>query len=159
MADAIASREGQSSMIDRKEPNSDMGANLGQMVLDCKANLSCDCPEPLGHNVPMAKKLLSDYELRFLARTNAARESTGKKQGDFASQLQDGMEQDYYKQYETRSMLPYELIPKFLSLTGVNYEWLFEGKGDGPDWKPRHKILVEREEAKRIRGRKQKRAA
>ena len=32
-----------------------------------------------------------------------------------------------YTRYETRTMMPHHLIPRFCQLTGVNADWLFFG--------------------------------
>jgi len=147
---AMASRERQRSIMDWKDGNWLMPEPIGQTVLKRKANLSLDCELSLGHNVPMAKKILSDFELRFLARVYAARE-TVDTQENFAPRLKSGMRQDGYKQFETRSVLPHELIPQFLELTKVGYEWLFTGKGDGPAWKDRYQVLLERNRPKKAK--------
>jgi hypothetical protein len=125
-----------------------MPTHIGQVVLIDKANPSLDETLLLGQNVPMAnqrKKPLSKYELGFLARTWAARESKDLSQDKFGEQL-GGFSQDHYKQYEIRGMLPHELIPKFLELTGVSYDYLFTGRAAGPAWRERYQVLLERQE-------------
>jgi hypothetical protein len=92
-----------------------------------------------------SKKSLSKYDLEFLARTWAAREAIGKTQADFANLL-GGLSQDHYKQYEVRSPLPHELIASFLELTKVSYDYLFTGRAEGPAWRDRYKVLLERQE-------------
>lgn len=100
----------------------------------------------------MAKKILSDFECRFLARTYVARKLRYATQEEFAPFLKTGMEQDTYKQYESRSSLPHELVGKFLKLTGVSYEWLFEGKGAGPEWVERYQeLLAKQQRLKKVR--------
>jgi hypothetical protein len=151
---AKASRDlPQSSMMLRNDVRLDIAKTIGHSVLKRKATPSLDTSQPLGQNVPMVrskKKVLSDYELQFLARTFAARNVTGKTQAKFADLLQKGMEQDFYKQYETRSMLPHELIDRFLELTGVDPIWLFGGRGKGPAWRERYEEL----QAKQVKPRK-----
>lgn len=151
-SEAKASRDfPHNSMIERNEVKSVMAQSLGQLVLKSKANPSLDCDLPLGHNVRMAtksKKSLSDYDLGFLARTFAAREALNMTQDEFAEQL-GGMSQDTYKQYETRGPLPHHLIDPFLNLTGVSWEYLFTGRGEGPAWRERYKVLVERQKTKK----------
>lgn len=94
----------------------------------------------------MAKKILSDFECAFLARTYAARKLKYDTQEEMAPALQDGMKQDTYKQYESRGPLPYELVDRFLKLTGVTYEWLFTGRGIGPAWRERYEILLSKQQ-------------
>lgn len=133
-------------MTARNVARSDIDDSIGQTVLEHKAILSLDGELPIGHNVPMAKKVLTDFECRFLARTYAARKLKFETQDEIASALQDGMKQDTYKQYEVRGTLPYELIDRFLKLTGVSYEWLFTGRGPGPAWQERYETLLSRQQ-------------
>jgi len=119
---------------------------IGHLVLERKANLSLDEQKSLGHTVRMMRRPLTDFECRFLARTCAARKLVAGSQDEFAPRLQDGMKQDHYKQYETRSLLPHELVDRFLRLTGVNYEWLFTGRGAGPTWQDRYQELLAKQE-------------
>jgi hypothetical protein len=144
-SEAIASREGQSPMIERNEVKSVMTSSIGQVVLNCKADLSLDCDLPLGQNVPMAKKVLTDFECRFLARTYAARKLKFETQEEFAPLLKEGMKQDAYKQYEARNILPTELIERFVKLTGVSLDWLIAGRGPGPAWQERYEKLLEKQ--------------
>ncbi len=149
-SDAMASLEGQSSTTDRNEVIFDMSEPIGQTVLKSKAILSLDCELPLGHTVRMARRPLTDFECRFLARTCAARRLVAASQDEFAPTLQDGMKQDHYKQYESRSPLPHELIERCLWLTGVSYEWLFSGRGVGPAWQDRYQeLLAKQQKAKK----------
>lgn len=152
---AIASRESHNSITSLNEPIFAMSGPIGHLVLKRKANLSLDCKIPLGHTVRMTRRPLTDFECRFLARTCAARKLVAPSQDEFAPRLQDGMKQDHYKQYETRSPLPHELIDRFLKLTGVNYEWLFTGRGVGPTWQDRYQELL----AKQQKPKKGKKAA
>lgn len=94
----------------------------------------------------LSKKVLSDYDLRFLARTFAAREAANMTQEQMGAKL-GGLPQDTYKQYEIRSTLPHELIDPFLSLTKVSYEYLFTGHVEGPAWRDRYARLVEKQKA------------
>jgi hypothetical protein len=142
---AKASREDQSSMIERNEVKSDILTHIGQSVLKHKAILSLDCELPLGHTVRMAKKVLTDFECRFLARTYAARKLKFDTQDEIAPMLQEGMKQDSYKQYEARNILPMELVDRFVKLTGVNHEWLISGRGPGPAWQERYQKLLEKQ--------------
>jgi len=94
---------------------------------------------------------LGDFDLRFLARTYAARKLKFETQQEIAEEL--GMTQDHYKQYEVRGPLPHDLIDRFLRKTGVSYEWLFAGRGPGPAWQERYEQLLERQK-KPKKGRK-----
>jgi hypothetical protein len=143
---AMDSREGQSPMMERNEVKSVMTTSIGQTVLKRKAVLSLDCELPLGHTVRMAKKILTDFECRFLARTYAARKLKFETQDDIAPMLEDGMKQDSYKQYETRNVLPVELFDKFVKLTGVTLDWLVAGRGPGPHWQDRYQKLLEKQQ-------------
>lgn len=116
---AIASRDGHSSMIERNDA-ADMGNILGQTVLKCKAKLSYDTAVDGGQNVPMSR---SDFKTAFIARTAAARNAAGLTQQQVADALQ--IEQDTYKQYETRSPLPHYLVPAFCLATGTDPAKLF----------------------------------
>jgi hypothetical protein len=70
------------------------------------------------------------YRERFRLRVRIARE-TRYSQTAIAKLLR--IKQDKYKQYETRSMLPYEMLEDFCLACGVTIEWLVTGKGIGPD--------------------------
>lgn len=61
-------------------------------------------------------------------RTAKARLDAGyREQKDMAKALD--VDYGLYNKYETRSKLRNDLIPKFLELTSVRYEWLIAGKG------------------------------
>lgn len=153
MSDAIASREGQSSITDRKEVGSDMGIVLRQSVLRCKANVSHDCGRPLGQNVPMDEQLTATaYKADFLGRVKAAREARYDTQEAVGEVL--GIKQSIYSKYEVRSFMPHRLVPRFCKACGVTTDWLFSGRGAGPAWKP-----VFPAPKTRKKGQKQKRAA
>lgn len=108
---------------------------LGQLVLDGKPMLSHDCGEPGGQICPMGEDTSkSAFVAAFTARTKAARKARGPKMTQQAMADLLGIRQDKYKQYEGRSMLPHDLIPTFLIVTGVEWDWLFQGKGEGPAW-------------------------
>ena len=154
ISEAIASRETQSSMTVRNEFESTMTEFIGPKVLKFKDAASLDCELSLGQNVPMApKKLLSDFELQFLARTYAARKQRFETQQEIAEELERGMKQDHYKQFEVRNRLPYEYLDRFIKVTGVTYEWLVAGRGPGPAWRQRYEQLLERQK-KPKKGRK-----
>jgi hypothetical protein len=151
---AIAAWESQSSKTDRNEViESGMTESIGHSVLNFKDGPSLDCELALGQTVPMApQKLLTDFELQFLARTYVARKQKFTQQ-EMAEELERGMKQDHYKQFEVRNRLPYEYLDRFIKLTGVTYEWLVAGRGPGPAWKDRYQQLLERQK-KPKKGRK-----
>lgn len=131
MSEAIASREGQSSITERKESICFIPDVLGHYVLKHKANLSLDAELSLGHTVRMAEHdEESQFKQEFIARVKAARASLGWKQWQMAEAL--GMPQDKYKQYEVRSYLPHHLIGRFCLVTRVDPEWLMTGHGEKP---------------------------
>lgn len=128
-SDAMASLEGQSSITSRNEAISVMPRSLGRFVLNCKANLSLDGRKILGHTVRMTElDEEAQYKQEFIARVREARSDLGWKQWQMAEAL--GMQQDKYKQYETRSYLPHHLIGRFCLVTRVEPEWLMTGRGE-----------------------------
>lgn len=66
--------------------------------------------------------IASKFKSDFIARVKAAREARFT-QAEIADLLQ--IPQDRYKQYETRSILPHFLIPKFCTACGISVEYLF----------------------------------
>jgi ribosome-binding protein aMBF1 (putative translation factor) len=125
---AIASREGQSSMIERNEV---IPQSIGQTVLKRKANPSLDSEQSVGHYVRMRE---SDedrqYKQELTRRVAEARISRGWTQRQAAEAL--GMPQDKYKQYEGRSIMPPRLYERFCLIFMVNLVWLVTGKGKKP---------------------------
>lgn len=95
---------------------------LGQLVLKCKDVLSYDAEPARGDNTPMSR---TEYKRAFIARTKAARESAKLTQQQIADALR--IPQDRYKQYETRSLLPHDLIPGFCLVTKIDPADLFTG--------------------------------
>jgi transcriptional regulator with XRE-family HTH domain len=91
-----------------------------------------------------SKNAFSDYELGFMARTWAAREAKGWTQKLMGQKL-GGLSQDFYKQYETRGMLPRPLVGAFVELTGISFEYLFDGKVEGPAWRERFSELASKQ--------------
>jgi DNA-binding XRE family transcriptional regulator len=129
-SDAIASCDGQSRITSRNEAGSCMPNVLGQSVLKSKPNVSHDDCGPMGQNVPMKNQAKSAYKAAFLGRVAAARLLRFETQDPAATAI--GLAQDTYKQYETRSLMPHHLIPRFCAICGVSTEWLISGKGAGP---------------------------
>jgi hypothetical protein len=140
---ANSSGESHSSMIERNERIPDMESELGHFVLNCKANLSRDCDNPWDNTGRMsdgAEKLAaSEFNAAFQARTRAAREAKGYKQGRLAELLR--VAQDTYKNWETRpgSLIPYEYVDLFCTLTDIEIAWLFTEAGKGPAVASRHR--------------------
>jgi hypothetical protein len=134
-SDAQSTRLGQSSMIDLNDGKSGMPTVLRQPVLDGKPNVSRDCGNGVRQNVFMADESASAYKAGFLGRVKAARELRYSTQEEIAEVL--GMPQPKYSKYETRSLMPHQLLPRFCKACGVTMEWLIAGKGAGPAWKPR----------------------
>lgn len=130
ISDAIASREGQSSITERNDLCV-MDGNIGQIVLTCKPKVSHDSSKTLAHDCPMADDTAkSAYKARFIARVRWARAARSMTQAEMAELL--GIKQDKYKQYETRSYLPHDLVPRFILAAGIDWAWLFTEKGRGP---------------------------
>lgn len=127
---AIASREGQRSMIARNEENSAMRGNVGQTVLNCKANVSYDAGKLLRHSSDMDRMSESEEKAAFIQRVKLAREARFPTQGPILTIL--GIPQGQYKHYEKRTPLPHRFIPKFCAATGVSVDWLLTGEGKGP---------------------------
>lgn len=128
-SDAIASREGQSSMIDRNEF---MLSLIRQSVLKSKDNLSADVDIALGHNVLMIDPTSpSLFKKQFTARIARARHDAGYTQLTMAIAL--GLEKEgatspgKYQKYETRSLMPPHLYEKFCVLCDITIAWLIAG--------------------------------
>lgn len=132
---AIASRVGQSSIIERNEVGSVMENTIGQSVLNCKANKSYDCELLFGHKLLMARiDSSTEFKRAFIARIKAARKAKGATQAQMAEML--GLErQDHYKQYEGRSLLPHHLVLKFCMICDIDPTYLYTGQGRTPVFK------------------------
>ena len=120
----------------RKDEGADLDGSvmegfLGQSVLKGKANVSYDCGEVFPDSPAMPDRMSETEEkLAFIARVKAARLSRFDTQKPMCTFL--GVEQGTYKQYETRTPLPYRFLPKFAAATGISLEWLLTGEGQGP---------------------------
>ena len=77
----------------------------------------------MSHHVHVGE---TKYHDEFLRRVREAREAVGYTQVEIADLL--GIPQDHYKQYETRSMMPHELIPRFCLAARVSLDWLMTGR-------------------------------
>lgn len=129
---AIASFEGQNPITSRKElGRADMADGLGQSVLKSKAKMSRAVEPVLVDYVSLMDRMTETEEkLFFIGRTKAARVARFKTQNDICELL--SVEQGTYKQYETRTPLPYRYIKKFCIACGVEIDWLLTGEGKGP---------------------------
>lgn len=135
MSSAQDFRVGHSSITERNERGLEgafgMTPFLGQSVLKIKAKMSGDPAPDFRDNLSMSERMTETEEkAAFIARTRAARLARFPDQKPICTIL--GLEQGTYKQYETRTPLPHRHIPKFVAATGVSYEWLLEGEGEGP---------------------------
>lgn len=130
-SDAKASFDGHRPITSRKEQISHMHHVLGPSVLKRKDNLALDGKKSLGHNVHMADSEEEDqYKQEFMARVKSARIASGRTQKKVAVLLD--IEQDYYKQWETRSLMPHRYMEKFCIACGIELGWLVTGKGQKP---------------------------
>jgi hypothetical protein len=109
-----------------------MPGSLGRYVLEVKAKPSYDLKCASEHPRHMPDRMTETEEkAAFIGRTRAARMARFEKQKPMLTIL--GLDQGTYKQYETRTPLPWRLIPKFCAATGVDIEWLLTGEGKGPN--------------------------
>lgn len=127
---AMASRDGQSSMIDLNEVRSDMPPIMGQSVPNCKAALSHDYLEPLGQHVLMVQddENLAESAWRDAFRRRLKEARGTRSQQDMADLL--CISRDAYAKYEAAraSAMPIRLLPKFCKICGITLEWLIEGE-------------------------------
>jgi len=95
--------------------------------------MSCDCDSARADTSRMQKsRSETAFSEEFQRRVKLARHARGYTQKKIAGLL--GMEQDKYKQYETRdgTLLPHEHLHLFCELTGASLHWLFTGEGQAP---------------------------
>lgn len=107
---------------------------LGPHVLNVKANVSYDESDLFRHGSGMDRMSETEEAAAFIGRVRSARAARFDSQKPMCVIL--GLEQDVYKQYETRTPLPRRFIPKFIAACGVTYEWLLTGEGVGPNLVP-----------------------
>ena len=92
-------------------------------------NLQLTLPEPprtirvVGR--PPDKMTPAAYRAAFYKRVRTAREFYTEEPGIMAEAL--NVPPGTYTRYETRTMMPHHLIPRFCQLTGVSADWLFYG--------------------------------
>lgn len=142
ISEAIASREGQSSIKSRKVSICvAMPDVIGPFVLKRKADLSLDAKLSLGHTVQMSESdAKAQYEQEFIERVKAARIATGKKQWQVAELM--GIKQDTYKHFETGRVIPHHQIGRFCLICNIDPNWLLTGKGAKP-MQPPHVVETE----------------
>jgi len=76
----------------------------------------------------------SKYQEDFCARLQEIRKDAGFSQSAFAEAL--GLPRDTYAKYETRSLLPHDLIDDVAQLTGRSIDFVLTGRGDGAPTRP-----------------------
>lgn len=131
MSHTAASTEGHKSITALNEVGFAIATCLGQSGLKSKANVADDEDKILVKNPGMADRMSETEEkLAFIRRVRLARMARFDTQKPICTIL--GIEQDVYKHYEKRSVLPHRFIPKFIAATGVDYDWLLAGEGKGP---------------------------
>lgn len=129
---ATSSNEGQS--LSTSLTLEGMARSVGPQVLNVKANTSYDESAGFSENPGMDRMSETEERAAFIGRVRAAREARFPTQKPMLIIL--GIEQDLYKQYETRTVLPHKYIPKFCAACGVTVDWLLTGQGDGPNSVP-----------------------
>jgi transcriptional regulator with XRE-family HTH domain len=67
----------------------------------------------------------TEFRRGFIARTRLAREATGWNQREMAEALNIPLKN--YESYETRSMLPHSLIPRFCRIARIPIDYLYTG--------------------------------
>jgi hypothetical protein len=107
---------------------------LRELIMDDKSmqawtNLQLTLPEP-GRKIrvvgrPNEPSSPAAYRAAFFKRVRTARELYSDSPQDMAKVL--GIPAGTYTRYETRTMLPHHLVPRFCQITGVTPEWLFFG--------------------------------
>jgi plasmid maintenance system antidote protein VapI len=127
-SDAIASREGQSSITDRNEVKSDMTVIMGLIVPQCKAKMSHDYSVSAGHYVPMTeddeKIAESAWRDAFIERLKKVKGS--RSQADMADLL-DITRDRWNKIINRGDAVPTRLLPRLAKIGAVSLEWLIEG--------------------------------
>lgn len=107
---------------------------FGELIMDDKSmqpwtNLQLTLPEPIRTirvvGRPKEQSSPAAYRAAFFKRVRTARELFSDSPQDMAHAL--GIPAGTYTRYETRTMLPHHLIPRFCQITGVTAEWLFYG--------------------------------
>ena len=125
ISDAMASGEGQSLITSRNEVGSLMPSLLGQSVLNVKDDVSSDVAGHFVLQSGMGKTQPSTaFKRAFTAQIKAAREAKGLKQDQMGRLI--GLSQGSYKQYEGRTLMPHELLPKFCHEAGIDIAQLFK---------------------------------
>jgi hypothetical protein len=134
ISSAILPGESQSPTIALKDVSASvMPTCLGQTVLKSKAEMSHDARAgKIYETRAMDRMSETEEKLAFIRRVKMARLARFPEgQRPILTILE--LEQGTYKQYETRTPLPWRFIPKFCAATGVSLEWLLTGEGKGPE--------------------------
>jgi hypothetical protein len=137
-SEAIASRESQSSMMERNESKLDMSQLMGPIVPKIKAIMSHDRNLSLGHSVLMEddveKIAESAWRQAFCLRLKEVQGD--RSQEDMADLL--GISRDNWNKYVNRgSAVPERLLPKIAKIGARPLEWLIEGPKAEKSQKPR----------------------
>lgn len=132
-SEAIASRESQSSMIERNESKSGMHESMGLTVPKIKAVLSHDTVSREGHSVPMSESTedITETEWREGFRQRLIMARKPRTQETMARLL--GISRDQYSKYELKDqprMMSPRLLPKFADICGVDLRDLIEGPAE-----------------------------
>lgn len=100
---------------------------MGQFVPFVKDNVSRVFENRLGQNMLMAESdTKSDFKAAMIERTARLRKGRGWTQEMMADAL--GISMETYKKYETRSLLPHDLISKFALLVDRDTDYVLTGK-------------------------------
>ena len=103
---------------------------LGSEVLTMQGELAPLSRPWGGHNDGMAKRRnRTVYKDAFLQRVAEARVAAGFTQEELASVLD--LDQGTYKTYETKTLMPHDLIPRFCIAVRVSTAWLLDGPVSG----------------------------
>ncbi len=126
MPAAMASREGQSSMIERNEI---MPATMGQFVPCVKAIMSRDPQERSGHNVFMAKDDFDLIESAFCAAFQKRLRDIQASRSDAGMAELLGVNVDRYKKWKNRpgSRFPPFLLPRLANIGEMTLRELITG--------------------------------
>jgi hypothetical protein len=103
-----------------------MAEALGPLVLNVKANMSCDIGAENHKDGSMDRMSETEETAAFISRVRSAREARFPDQKPMLVILD--LDQGTYKQYETRTPLPRRYIPKFCAACGVTVEWLLTAR-------------------------------
>ncbi len=132
--DGVDQGPGPSELVSPKSQICREALAFSELIMDDKSmqpwtNLQLTLPEPprtirvVGR--PPEKLSPAAYRAAFFRRVRTARELYTDEPGLMAEAL--NIPAGTYTRYETRTMMPHHLIPRFCQLTGVTTDWLFFG--------------------------------